>query len=54
VPSGIINDKRAHADLKYEFEQRFDEHDQRIDELFRRLYGVIDATTRTPIRTEEQ
>jgi hypothetical protein len=50
VSSNINNDKRSHADLKYDLEQRLYEHDKRIDELFRRLYSVIDTTIHTPIR----
>ncbi len=53
VSSDINNDKRAHADLKYDLEQRLYEHDKWIDELFRRLYGLIDTTTHTPIRTQK-
>jgi len=53
VSSDINNDKSAHADLKYDLEQRLHEHDKRIDELFHRLYSVIDTTTHTPIRTQK-
>jgi hypothetical protein len=54
VSSGINNDKRAHADLKYDLEQRLHEHDKRIDDLFRRLYGAIDTTTHIPISTQKE
>jgi hypothetical protein len=57
---GLINAIINHNNKIKDIENKFNlivnnyEHDKRIDELFRRLYGLIDTTTHTPIRIRKQ